>query len=77
MRIHHLMHLIGLHSALRVIGLTVETRHNFSLTAQALGLLAQPGPIKALARTSPTVEMYGARFVSLLFNQKYLVLKKK
>lgn len=37
-------------------GPTVETQHDFGLGAT--GLLAPPGPFKALARTGPTVEKW-------------------
>ncbi len=36
---------------------TVETQHDFGLDATDPRLLAPPGPLKALARTGPTVEV--------------------
>lgn len=47
----------GLRDPLRATSPTVEMRHDFGVTTQPPGQLTWPGPIKALARTGPIVEM--------------------
>lgn len=39
-------------------GMMVETQHDFGLSATGPRQLAQPGPLKALTHTDPTVEKW-------------------